>query len=88
MTEQNKLRDGTTAVARPGRTTGGATLEIRVSNSKVYKIRYQKIDDMEKWHEIFSGKIPKAIYQIQLINGEQQGLTIELCKAIFILAMR
>lgn len=35
-----KLSDGTTVVARPGSTTGGATLEIRVSNSKVYKIRY------------------------------------------------
>ena len=34
------LEDGTTVVARPGSTTGGATLEIRVSNSKVYKIRY------------------------------------------------
>ena len=33
-----KLSDGTTVVARPGSTTGGATLEIRVSNSKVYKI--------------------------------------------------
>lgn len=35
-----KLSDGTTIVARPGSATGGATLEIRVSNSKVYKIRY------------------------------------------------
>ena len=35
-----KLSDGTTVVARPGSTTGGATLEIRVSNGKVYKIRY------------------------------------------------
>ena len=34
------LEDGTTVVARPGSTTGGATLEIRISNSKVYKIRY------------------------------------------------
>lgn len=33
---------------------------------------------MEKWQEVFTGKIPKAIYQIQLINGEKQGLTIEL----------
>ena len=33
---------------------------------------------MGKWQEVFSGKIPKAIYQIQLINGEQYGLTIEL----------
>ena len=33
---------------------------------------------MEKWQEVFSGKIPKAVYQIQLINGEQNGLTIEL----------
>ena len=35
-----ELSDGTTVVARPGSTTGGATLEIRVSNRKVYKIRY------------------------------------------------
>ena len=35
-----KLSDGTTVVARPVSTTGGATLEIRVSNRKVYKIRY------------------------------------------------
>ena len=35
-----KLSDGTTVVARSGSTTGGATLEIRVSNRKVYKIRY------------------------------------------------
>ena len=35
-----KLSDGTTVVARPGSTTGRATLEIRVSNSKVYKIGY------------------------------------------------
>lgn len=34
------LSDGTIVVARPGSTTGGATLEIRVSNSKVFKIRY------------------------------------------------
>ena len=35
-----KLSDGTTVVARPGSKTGGPTLEIKVSNSKVYKIRY------------------------------------------------
>ena len=35
-----KLSEGTTVVARSGSTTGGATLEIRVSNRKVYKIRY------------------------------------------------
>ncbi len=34
------LGDGTKVVARQGSTTGGATLEIRVSNSKIYKIRY------------------------------------------------
>lgn len=34
------LEDGTSVVARPGSKTGGATLEIRVSNSKIYKIRY------------------------------------------------
>lgn len=34
------LTDGTIVVARPGSRTSGATLEIRVSNSKIYKIRY------------------------------------------------
>ena len=34
------LSDGTKVIARPGSTTGGATLEIRISNKKVYKIRY------------------------------------------------
>lgn len=33
---------------------------------------------MEKWKEIFIGKIPKAVYQMQLTYGEKQGLTIEL----------
>ena len=33
---------------------------------------------MERWTEVFVGKIPKAFYQMQLINGEKQGLTIEL----------
>lgn len=33
---------------------------------------------MEKWQEVFTGKIPKAVYQIQLLNGEKQGLIIEL----------
>lgn len=33
---------------------------------------------MEKWKEVFVGTIPKAVYQVQLINGEKQGLTIEL----------
>jgi len=33
---------------------------------------------MENWKEVFIGKIPKAVYQMQLINGEKQGLTIEL----------
>ena len=33
---------------------------------------------MEKWQEVFIGKIPKGHYQMQLINGEKQGLTIEL----------
>ena len=33
---------------------------------------------MEKWKEVFVDKIPKAIYQMQLINGEKQGLIIEL----------
>lgn len=40
---------------------------------------YQKeIGNMERWKEVFSGIIPKAVYQMQLINGEKQGLTIEL----------
>lgn len=30
------------------------------------------------WKEVFVGTIPKAVYQVQLINGEKQGLTIEL----------
>ena len=34
------LSDGTKVVARQGSTTGGPTLEIKVLNSKVYKIRY------------------------------------------------
>ena len=33
---------------------------------------------MEKWKEIFVGKIPKGVYQLQLLNGEKQGLLIEL----------
>ena len=33
---------------------------------------------MERWKEVFIGTIPKAVYQMQLINGEMQGLTIEL----------
>ena len=33
---------------------------------------------MEKWKEVFVGTIPKAVYQVQLINGEKQGLTIKL----------
>ena len=40
---------------------------------------YQKeIGNMERWKEVFAGIIPKAVYQMQLINGEKQGLTIEL----------
>ena len=34
------LEDGTLVVARPGSKTGGPTLEIKVSNKKIYKIRY------------------------------------------------
>ena len=33
---------------------------------------------MEKWKEVFVGRIPKAVYQVQLINGEKQGLIIKL----------
>lgn len=37
---------------------------------------YQKeIGNMERWKEVFAGIIPKAVYQMQLINGEKQGLT-------------
>ncbi|MBD5518157.1 MAG: hypothetical protein HDR07_06590 [Lachnospiraceae bacterium] len=36
---------------------------------------------MEKWEEVFAGKIPKAVYQMQLITGEEQGLIIELSSA-------
>lgn len=38
----------------------------------------KKVNDMERWKEVFVGKIPKAVYQLQLINGEEQGLIIEL----------
>ena len=41
-------------------------------------MKYREIENMEKWQEVFIGKIPKGIYQTQLINGEKQGLTIEL----------
>lgn len=41
-------------------------------------MKYREIENMEKWQEVFIGKIPKGIYQMQLINGEKQGLTIEL----------
>lgn len=33
---------------------------------------------MEKWKEIFKGTIPKDYYQIQLKNGEESGLVVEL----------
>lgn len=33
---------------------------------------------MEIWKEVFVGKIPKGNYQMQMINGEKQGLIIEL----------
>ncbi len=38
----------------------------------------KKVNHMERWKEVFVGKIPKAVYQLQLINGEEQGLIIEL----------
>ena len=38
--KEGKLSKGTSVVARPGSTTGGATLEIRVSSRRIYKIRY------------------------------------------------
>ncbi len=33
---------------------------------------------MERWKEIFVGKIPNGVYQVQMINGEKQGLIVEL----------
>lgn len=33
---------------------------------------------METWKEVFVGKIPKGVYQMQMVNGEKQGLIIEL----------
>ena len=33
---------------------------------------------MEKWKEVFVGKIPPNPYQMQMINGEKQGLTLKL----------
>ncbi len=33
---------------------------------------------MEKWQEIFAGKIPQDNYQTQILNGEKQGLIVEL----------
>ncbi len=36
---------------------------------------------MERWQEVFVNEIPKGIYQIQMMNGEKQGLTIELSNA-------
>lgn len=33
---------------------------------------------MERWKEVFVGVIPKAVYQMQLINGEEHGLIIKL----------
>ena len=37
---------------------------------------------MESWKKVFIGKIPKAIYQLHMINGEEQGLELykENCK--------
>lgn len=53
------------------------------NNSLMKEIQTQysilgEIEDMERWKEVFADTIPKAVYQIQLINGEKQGLTIEL----------
>ena len=36
---------------------------------------------MERWKEVFINKIPKGVYQLQMSNGEEQGLTIELSKS-------
>lgn len=33
---------------------------------------------MERWQEIFASKIPKGVYQMQMQNGENQGLIINL----------
>lgn len=36
---------------------------------------------MEKWEEVFKGKIPKGNYQTSLLYGEEKGLIIELFNA-------
>ena len=33
---------------------------------------------MEKWEEIYKGKIPKDKYKVQITNSEEGGLIIEL----------
>ena len=33
---------------------------------------------MEKWEEIYKGKIPKDKYKVQITNSEERGLIIEL----------
>lgn len=43
---------------------------------------------MERWKEVFVGEIPKAAYQMQLINGEEQGLTIKLSSSHICVAIK
>lgn len=43
---------------------------------------------MEKWKEVFADKIPKGIYQTQIINGEKQGLVIELLNEHFCVVLK
>ena len=38
---------------------------------------------MEKWKEVFVGKIPKGIYQTQITNGEEKGLNISLRNEVY-----
>ena len=52
--------------------------EIQIKEIQTQYSILGEIEDMERWKEVFADTIPKAVYQIQLINGEKQGLTIEL----------
>lgn len=50
---------------------------IRKSAPSLAGIR-EEICDMEKWEEIYKGKIPKDKYKVQITNSEERGLIIEL----------